>query len=487
MIKPEYGAIESAKHLSVETAIRIETAFSNVDEIKKPISVKATAYPVSCEASGTKTNAKAKVIFSLVYLSEDGYKKLDAEVDALTELSIICSSVRVSVKDVRLISNKGYSGVCSLVFIGEGFDSFEKRCFSGGEGVVVDCFDKKVDIYYKEKTAKQTVSDEYSLDFTVGEVVSYGAVARIDRLSAGLGKMVFEGEVLFSVFALPLSDGNDIIKDERRTPFRFELEDGDCLPDMRVLGSVNVMATNIRIFSDESKEKSVVTADVTLGFSGASVGEQTVMLVRDGYIRESDCKVTLSKVELCSFDGRKCFNEKVAAEGCVTVDGARVVALLGERVEVVAWSQKDGRGVIDGILKADVVFKNADNGISVTSCESPFSVDFIEEKVIKGLRVELNYMRARTRNGVIELEGELCVCYNAFTVEEVEYVEDIEELGARKDLGGAICAYIPTKGDRLWDVAKTLGVDGEEVLRFNPELEFPLTGDERIIIYRQRS
>jgi hypothetical protein len=45
--------------------------------------------------------------------------------------------------------------------------------------------------------------------------------------------------------------------------------------------------------------------------------------------------------------------------------------------------------------------------------------------------------------------------------------------------------FIPTAGDLLWDVAKSLGVSEEEVLKTNPDLQFPLSGEERIVIYRE--
>ena len=41
-------------------------------------------------------------------------------------------------------------------------------------------------------------------------------------------------------------------------------------------------------------------------------------------------------------------------------------------------------------------------------------------------------------------------------------------------------------GDTLWDISKQLRVDGDEIERLNGELEFPLRGDERIVVYRQK-
>ena len=51
----------------------------------------------------------------------------------------------------------------------------------------------------------------------------------------------------------------------------------------------------------------------------------------------------------------------------------------------------------------------------------------------------------------------------------------------------AISVYIPESGDGLWEVSKKLKKPPEEVSRCNAELEYPLCGDERIVIYRRKS
>ena len=65
-------------------------------------------------------------------------------------------------------------------------------------------------------------------------------------------------------------------------------------------------------------------------------------------------------------------------------------------------------------------------------------------------------------------------------------VLEIEEKGERNRLGSAISVFVATRGDDLWDVAKRLGSDEEEILKYNSDLTFPLDGDERVILYRQK-
>lgn len=49
----------------------------------------------------------------------------------------------------------------------------------------------------------------------------------------------------------------------------------------------------------------------------------------------------------------------------------------------------------------------------------------------------------------------------------------------------AISVYIPAEGEDLWTVSKKLNACPEAIMQYNPDLTFPLTGGERILIYRQ--
>ena len=48
----------------------------------------------------------------------------------------------------------------------------------------------------------------------------------------------------------------------------------------------------------------------------------------------------------------------------------------------------------------------------------------------------------------------------------------------------AITVYIAQEGDELWSLAKRLNVCPEQLIETNSELQFPLTGKERIVVYR---
>ena len=68
----------------------------------------------------------------------------------------------------------------------------------------------------------------------------------------------------------------------------------------------------------------------------------------------------------------------------------------------------------------------------------------------------------------------------------VSVVKDVKFLGEKKKNDAAISIYIPTEGEELWSLSKRLNVCPETLIETNKELQFPLTGKERIVVYRRK-
>ena len=163
-------------------------------------------------------------------------------------------------------------------------------------------------------------------------------------------------------------------------------------------------------------------------------------------------------------------------------DGGKIVGTLGKTVTVFSADN----GAVSGSVKTDVIFRNADNGTTCVSAEAPFSIEITGEK-IHGVRVDCCDLTARIVNGGIELEFVLTVNYRVYTVTETEAITDVRAKSARNKPTCAISVYLPEKGDELWDICKRLGLSEDEITANNPDLVFPLTGNERIIVYRQKT
>jgi hypothetical protein len=69
---------------------------------------------------------------------------------------------------------------------------------------------------------------------------------------------------------------------------------------------------------------------------------------------------------------------------------------------------------------------------------------------------------------------------------ELEAVTEAEEGEAREENGSAISVYLPKAGDDLWTTAKRLSQFPDEFAKCNEGMTFPLKGEERLFVYRQK-
>ena len=90
------------------------------------------------------------------------------------------------------------------------------------------------------------------------------------------------------------------------------------------------------------------------------------------------------------------------------------------------------------------------------------------------------------KEGELEADGALKLYITLFSGEKHSVVTRIEAGDPIAENDSAFSVYIPAAGDGLWDVAKKLRKTPEEVQRCNADLEYPLTGKERIVIYRKK-
>ena len=86
----------------------------------------------------------------------------------------------------------------------------------------------------------------------------------------------------------------------------------------------------------------------------------------------------------------------------------------------------------------------------------------------------------------VELVAEIYFTVYPEEVKKQTVICGVNTLSEKQKNQSAISVYIPFEGEELWSIAKRLGVHPETVAKTNKELIFPLTGKERIVIYRQK-
>ena len=101
------------------------------------------------------------------------------------------------------------------------------------------------------------------------------------------------------------------------------------------------------------------------------------------------------------------------------------------------------------------------------------------ECIVCGLTVR------RKKSGETEADATLKCSVRAYEQRTWEYLSQVQEGEAYPAEESAFSVFIPRAGEDLWQVAKRLACDPEELKKSNAHLEFPLKEGERIFVYRQ--
>lgn len=488
MLQAEYQTIKCGRETRAETGAFAEAALKPRYEVKKSISVSADAFVVATENKDGVTAARAQVAFSFAYLSEDGFKKAECVTEVRGELPIENAFVTVRADNARVTRvGDDYSAKCSVTFIGEGSSTDEYAAVVGGNGLIVKETVLSADESAGVAADEFTVTDEFEIPYFVSEILSRSQCVRVKSVESGVSRIIVSGEVVTELKTLS-ADGDEFTSERRVTAFRCEAACVGALPDMKARGGAVVKRANYKAYSDETKNRSSVSAEIVLSVYGEAISEREIPLVTDAYSLTDEITLTREEFAVEKFDEEIYKEDRVVfASSVAAPDGARIIGALGERLTVFNVEKTENGIAINGSVRADVAFRNADNGVSCEQVEAPFSTEINDCKDARVTSVVLCGLNARIRNGAIELEYSAGVRYRRYTVEKTERVSRAESVGERKKNECAISVYIPQRGDESWDIAKRLGLTESEIAALNPDLNFPLGGDERILVYRKKT
>jgi len=481
---------------SVQNKFVVEKS-TNLSSSKKILSVSASAFSLDSAVDGGLYTYNGRVVFYVCYLDENGEIKKFETAENFSEKQAIdpdtCSIVmNVSVQKTDfsfkddVLTLKAY-----LLAMGEASKCQTVSAFSGGDNVVLD----KEEIEYSkslgQKGCDYPVEEEFSLNYAVKDVVVQNVDASITSVQSGIGAIIVDGEAYLRLLFLISGEKSDIIKEERTIPFRVEIECDDALPQMTATASVCIKGLKTDVSVEEDTGKSTVSALVNLGFKGEVFALERTEILRDAFSTTEE--IEIEKSHACVYSPDKCEYLSAKVSGRAMVDelpfGEKVSSTCDEKFEVTAFSCENGVLSVDGALSMKV-YLTGDDGTRACYLETPVSFSLecalvgCDEKDILVV-VKNSYARLISLTE-IEIGANLGVSVKARDKREISFIEKVKVLGAKPTCDFPISVYLTTAGEELWSLSKRLRVSPEKLIETNKDLQFPLTGKERIVIYRQK-
>ncbi len=486
---------EFTETLKVECKTGVST-----ETVKKIIFLSATPYLLNSECTGGGVKFFGKINFFICYENEEGVVKKHECATEFQGLIKTEQSVENCKAGVRLVKEKTDCDLSGLyltpsITLQAKATPKEKKEFSfvvGGEGFFCDKDDFSHLKSLGEKTVSYPLEEEFDLPYPVEEVLSQKVVATVSSCQCGVGVIIVDGEVNISQILLQSSDKRDIIKEVRTFPFRAEIDCEDAMPSFSAVASVNEKSLRTDVTTYEGENKSVVSVSVVISLSGEAFALEELSVIKDAFSIDNDIEMVRERALCKKNKEQHSISERLS--GRVEFDslpvGATYCFTTEERVDIISTKVENNGVLVSGSMGAIALFKDEEGKIFSRKMETPFET-LIAFPIRECFDYEITSKIKGCEEKILSLSsGELSidVCFNFVCTEkmEINLVKEVKCGAEKKSCDSAISVYIPLSGETLFPLAKRLNVNPSELILTNKDLQFPLSGEERIIIYRQK-
>ena len=450
------------------------------------------------EVFGEKVKYGGKVIFYISYLDADGNLRkcecgsefigelVGAEEDAKVHLSAEIDKVETDGSGANLAISSFITIKAELSGVSE------VSALVGGESLIIKEQEMNLLKGMGARRGVYPIEEEFELNYPVKEVLYHRADAVITAVQCGVGSIIVDGETLLSLVLLQKTDKNDIIRENRIIPFRMEIECEEAMPTMQATARVKEKSFKTDIAVDDDAGKSIVSVDVSLMFEGQAFSSENVILAADAFSTENDVELVKDDCKFYKTCDLRGYSVTVGgrAEISELPVGATVLAVGNEKVSVLSTCCGESGITVTGVLSGTVFLRDADGKVFTRKPEVPF------EKVLEGefnCDTEITVVAKATKANakivaLTQTDLEADVYFTVYPEERCaqRVVKEIKVLGEKQAPTAAISVYIPTEGEELWSLSKRLNVCPDALIATNKDLNFPLSGKERIVIYRQK-
>ena len=471
---------------ALKTQTMVEIKFS-VQDATEVVAVEPQISLSSCEVSSGRGNFGGRLVCTAVYT--DGEGKL-CRVQKGAEFSHYIDDDRLAPAqsgDCMLVCERcrlkrdGSAWVAVVIVSAEisVFDSASRNYLTGIDGAVCKTDGVKL-LSMVNFSGESDVDDDF--DCAAEDVLIPSAQALVLDCNVRAGVVEVNGEIYLTLLAV--RDGSPVSLD-RTVPFRCELTCDEALLSRRAFCRAEIKNMNVNCKVNEERGKCDVEFNATLGFAGRFYEEEEIPLVTDAFGRENE--VVLAFAEECTRTDTdiKVYSERVSGLCAAKAKLDYTCAFLAAALPRAEYSRTHEG--IEGSITATLLYEQAGE-VHSTEVNMPFAVKLsgLSENC-KTVSAAVCGMSMRQRaEGECEAEASLKITAADGESYTVKYVASATEGEPIKRSDSAVSVYIPAAGDGLWETAKRLSESPENIRSSNPDLNFPLTGKERILIYRPK-
>ena len=461
------------------------------------ISAKPTMFSVVNQEN--TINYQGKVNFFVCYEDQTGSivkKECGKEFKGTIASNSLAQDVKVYIYPCVEKTEGEFSGVNLVVFANllldcELIETFKEPRFVQEDAIVSNSSETEVVKSYGVREATYPLQEEFEFNSVIQEVIYQQAQAVVCSCQCGVGSIIVDGQVYLSAIFLQSNEKRDIIRENKILPFKMEIDCEEAMPTMLVTARVWEKSIKTEIIVDESLSTSTVNCTVVLKFEGEAFATDSINVVTDAFSLTNETALTKqtcvyhkaleSRCATATIDGRAQIDELPI--------GTTMLACFNERAEIASIDCKTDCISILGTLYMTVLFKDAEGKFFYRKAETSFNTN-IDVNIAGASDCTVlcvaNSAKAKMISATeLELTTDLALSIYPYEQRELTIVKEIQLLEEKQVENSALSIYIPANKEELWSLSKRLNICPEDLLQANPELKFPLSGTERIVVFRK--
>ena len=455
------------------------------------VSVSATARTLEIEPMQGEARIGYRVTYKVIYTSGEDFASFEDSYEYTAEIksaditpksfvdataSVIATEfVGVSRLKVRLMLEiKGYVIVCS------GFETMEST-----EGLCVKTASVKVEHIEPLTGGEILVEGTERINDKVDRVLTADSVVCVNSVSTATEICEIKG--VCYTYLIYLSDGK-IGYGTLSAPFEAQILAPAVTEKDSAYFTPTVVSTGVSV--TDTDQGAEVKTETVISVKGFAVSVAEAEIVVDAYSKENEIKLEYAHAVVEDNECVISSHEKFV--GALPVDageaGMRNLLFIGAPWIGACNARYEDGLIVEGIVGAEIVYADNDGKTGRALAEIPyrfvFGGDFACRSSVTASAV-VTSVNARIRPGdTVELSGELCVEIHGSGDREIRYVASYEVVAPKEISDAAISLYLVGEGETLFDVAKELNSDEEELMALNPELELPLKRGDKVLLYK---
>ncbi|MGL5616889.1 MAG: DUF3794 and LysM peptidoglycan-binding domain-containing protein [Sarcina sp.] len=477
-------------------------------DVDKILSVDVRKTVVNKEIQSDRVFVEVEVDYSIMYLSNEEEKevnnivykeKFSNFVDMIgAEHRMVCEGtcdlehINSNIINERKISIEAYFRTTCKVYSQESFE-FVKD-IQGGEDLEVrkkpDRFEKVVANKTGEMVGKSSI--KASMDKPqIDKVLKYDCMLHKNDVK------LLEDKVQHSCLAkvsiiYKCQETKELVTVEEDIFISKEEEVIGISGDMEASAKNSIKGINVKVEPDDLGENRIIVIEVAIENSVLITKMEEIEIIEDAYSPKKNIEIEKEKVKMNSLCGEGS-NEIIVKDNIyLDNENADPVYIMNIKGEVIAVDSKiiNGNIMIEGILKADVIYKSNNSELLIGKIEgevafnSMIEVPKAKEGMKCNLKVNLENIQGNIEANTIAVKAVVDLKAKVYDSEEKEYVKHILESEEEKIIKNAsIIIYIVQTGDCLWDLAKKYKTSIGDICKVNSlDAEEELKIGEKLII-----